>query len=455
MARRCQSLLGGVEPWVGRAARCSGALAQGARQRDDFNLSESVVLRVSRAMCAPRCMLEPASVVTLPLNGAGVGIARRTDREEAVDVANTQPVASSNDQSPSLSDLEEPDLPSGPVSISGPSVPPAQRIAFYSPDDWEHFIREWAMSLRPSYTQIKRLGGSNDKGVDVAGFKTDQGFEGHWDCFQGKHYANSLRWSDAFPEILKIFAGVVNGHYRLPDRYAFLAPRGCGTSFNRLLSQPTKLKEEFMMRLDNSKGVAAGLDASLRDRVRSLANDTDFAMFESVELVDAIAAHRNTAYHVARFGGPLPPRPSAAGAPVVIGELETRYVGQLMDVYREEKTVDDLTPETLYNHPRLTEHFQRQRESFYSAESLRLHARDAVPPGTFEALQDDVHSGVIEIAESNHVSSMERLTQVLQASMQIDLSSHALTTISQTDDRKGICHQLANKDRLTWMRTDS
>lgn len=370
-------------------------------------------------------------------------------------MANTQPVTSPNDQPPILSDLEAPDLPSTPVSISGPPVTPAQRIAFYSPDDWEHFIREWAIALRPSYIQIKRLGGSNDKGADVAGFKTDEGFEGHWDCFQGKHYAKPLGWSDAFPEMLKVFAGTVNGHYRLPDLYAFLAPKGCGTGFNRLLSKPTELGQEFMTELGKPKGVAARLDASLRDRVRSLAEVTDFAMFKSVELVDAIATHRTTAYHVARFGGPLPPRPPAAGAPAAIGELETRYVGQLMGVYREAQSVDDLMPETLHNHPHLAKHFQRQRESFYSAESLRLHARDAVPPGTFEALQDDVHSGVIEIAESNHVSSMERLTQVLQASTQIDLSSHALTTISQTDDRKGICHQLANEDRLTWMRADS
>lgn len=356
---------------------------------------------------------------------------------------------------PSLSDLEAPAMPSAPVSIAGPPVTPAQRIAFYSADEWEHFIREWATALAPSYVQIKRLGGSNDRGADVAAFKTDQGFESDWDCFQGKHYAKQLGWSDAFPEMLKIFVGTANGHYQLPSLYAFLAPKGCGTGLNRLLSKPTELRQKFLDELGNGKGIAADLEPSLRDQVRALAEGTDFAVFKSVELVDAIETHRATAYHIARFGGPLPPRPQPADAPEAIDESETRYVAQLMEVYREERPADNLTPDTLHAHPRLAAHFQRQRESFYSAESLRLHARDAVPPGTFEALQDDVHSGVVEVAEAEHATSMARLTQVLQASTQIDLSSHALTTIAQTDDRKGICHQLANQDRLIWMRVDS
>lgn len=367
----------------------------------------------------------------------------------------TSPAMVRYDQAPVLSELQAPAIPSAAVSLSGPPVTPAQRIAFYSPDEWEYFIREWAIAVGKAYIQIKRLGGSNDKGADVAAFRTEHGFEREWDCFQGKHYAKPLGWSDAFPEILKIFVGTVSSHYVLPSTYAFLAPKGCGTGLNRLLSRPTELRQKFLDELGSGKGVAATLDVSLHGQVRTLAEATDFAMFKSVELVDAIATHRKTAYHVARFGGPLPPRPPATEAPAEIDDTETRYVAQLMEVYREAEPRGDLLPGALHAKPRLAAHFQRQRESFYSAESLRLHARDAVPPGTFEALQGDVHSGVIEIADADHATSMERLTQVLQASTQIDLSAHALTTISQTDDRKGICHQLANEDRLRWVRADS
>jgi hypothetical protein len=50
-----------------------------------------------------------------------------------------------------LDDLEVPPVPSVPVSISGPPVTPAQRIAFYSPEGREVFIREWATGLATSY----------------------------------------------------------------------------------------------------------------------------------------------------------------------------------------------------------------------------------------------------------------------------------------------------------------
>jgi len=362
---------------------------------------------------------------------------------------------SSADDAPTLIDLDSPALPTAPVSLAGPPVTPAQRIAFYSADDWEMFIREWASGLRPGYAQIKRLGGTGDRGVDIAGFKTEDGFEGGWDCFQGKHYADPLTWSDAFPEMLKILLGVVKGHFTTPDAYAFLAPKGCGTSLNRLLSTPTSLRQQFLDELNRTDGPGSKLEAALRDQVRALANSIDFALFRSVELVDAIATHRTTPYHVARFGGPLPARPAVAGAPATIAASEARYVEQLMEVYREADPSTQTAPDTIPHHARFGTHFQRQRESFYSAEALRLHARDAVPPGTFEALQDDVHAGVIEVADAEHPTGMARLIEVLQASTQVDLSMHALTSISRLEDRKGICHQLANQDRLTWMREQS
>ena len=80
-----------------------------------------------------------------------------------------------------------------------------------------------------------------------------------------------------------------------------------------------------------------------------------------------------------------------------------------------------------------------------------MYARDSVPPGTFDKLQDDVHSGVIDIAEAEHPSGYTRLTSVLSQVGQLDLSRHTLIAVSDIDDRKGICHQLANADRLTWM----
>lgn len=351
---------------------------------------------------------------------------------------------------PELADLEPP-VAQPVVSLAGPPVTPEQRIFFYSSDEWEMFIREWATGVAEQYVQIKRLGGPNDRGVDVAGFKTNNGFEGAWDCFQAKHYAKALTLSDVVPEMLKIFIGVIEGHYGMPDRYMFLAPRGCGPTLNRLLSKPTELRETFLDHLEPGSASISTITPETVQAVRDLANSTDFSVFQSVELADALDVHRTTRHFAGRFGGPLPKRPPVPQPPDSLAENETRYARKLFDTYAETNPPDPLDEAALSSHPQFGKHFQRQRVSFYSAEALRLYARDSVPYGTFEALQDDVHGGVVEVADANHASGMDRLQEVLSQSTQLDLSSHALISVARHEDRKGICHQLANDDRLTWV----
>lgn len=347
---------------------------------------------------------------------------------------------------PVLSDLPPP-VERPAISFSGSPVPPQQRLFFYSSDEWELFVREWATGLSEDYVQIKQLGGPNDRGVDVAAFKTSRGFEDCWHCFQAKHYAEPLKLSEVLPEILKLLTNVLAGHYILPERYAFLAPRGCGASLSRMLSKPSGLQHAFL-----TSDLLAAQPSGLQTQLRELAGRVDFALFTSVEILDALDTHRRTPYFVARFGGPLAPRPAASAPPDALSSHETRYVSQLVEAYAEEEGSANFVPAELSTHPTVGAHFQRQRVAFYQAESLRLYARDSVPEGTFEKLQDDVYSGVIDVAESEHPSGMVRLRQVLTASGQLDLSSHTLITVSTLDDRKGICHQLANEDRLTWVR---
>lgn len=352
------------------------------------------------------------------------------------------------------------DLPSLAVSassdpaLSGAPVPPAHRVYFYSSDEWEVFIVEWAYGLADSYRQIKRLGGSGDRGVDVAAFKTECGLEGAWDCFQAKHYNRSLNFSDAFPEMLKIFHGVVDGFYRLPDRYVFVAPRGCGSTLNRLLSRPAELQSKFLDGLNESDATQFQHNERALNSIKILAESVDFSIFQSLELEEMLETHRATPYFVARFGTALPGRPPVEQAPVTPRPEEAVYVKKLVDVYSEQDPESCSDVDSVSAHAKYGPHFQRQREAFYSAEGLRLYARDSVPSGTFEMLQDDVYNGVIDIVDANHPSGLDRLRAVLTHSGQLDLGAHRLISISTLKDRQGICHQLANADKLTWVDSD-
>jgi hypothetical protein len=197
-------------------------------------------------------------------------------------------------------------------------------VYFYSSAEWELFIREWATGLETRYEQIKLLGGLSDRGVDVAGFKTIRGFEGAWDCYQGKHYATPLALSDVIPEMLKVFTHAALGHYVLPDRYAFLAPQGCGSTLNRLLSAPSELHGQFMKKIEPGCDLVKDMTSEVLANVRALAERSDFAIFASIEILDALEVHRHTPYFPARFGGPLLPRTERPAPPEDVAKHESR-----------------------------------------------------------------------------------------------------------------------------------
>lgn len=338
-------------------------------------------------------------------------------------------------------------------ALAGPAVSPQAYISWYDDEEWERFIEEWVYALKRGYVQIKRFGGSGDRGADIAAFKTERGLEGAWDCFQCKHYVAPLALSDIWPEMVKIFVAVSENLCKLPDTYQFLAPRGCSTQSGRTLSSPSLLRTQFFERLNkaDSKPIK-GFGPQDIVAARAVALDADFAMFRSVELVEVLEQHSTTRWHSGRFATALKPRPAHVPAPSELGSHESRYVRQLVDVYAEAHPNEKFEPESIASHPKVGARFRRQRENFYKAESLRVYARDAVPPGTFERLQDDIYAGIVDVVESDHATGLARLTSVLNLVGLLDLHRHRLITVADIDDRKGMCHQLANADRVVWMQ---
>jgi hypothetical protein len=338
------------------------------------------------------------------------------------------------------------------VDPNAPALSPAQVISHYSGDQWEEFVDELVEGIQSTqgYLLVKRMGGPGDLGIDVAGFKTVNGLEGPWDCYQCKQYAAPLQPSDAWPEILKIFRAAAAQECAMPDAYLFVAPKGAGLKLNKLLSQPTKAKEEFIRWLA-AHTPSPAMKGDERMRVDALVAATDFAMFDALQARHAISMHADTRYYALRFNSPLPERPEASAVPGAYTGDEKRYVDQLVAAYRERHPADDLDRDNVAAHPTRGGHFKRQRQAFFRAESLRVYARESTPDGTFEALQADVHAGVVELAESDHADGYTRAQAVLQASASIDLNSHRLIERADLDDRKGICHQLVNDERLTWV----
>jgi hypothetical protein len=128
---------------------------------------------------------------------------------------------------------------------------------------------------------------------------------------------------------------------------------------------------------------------------------------------------------------------------------ETNYVRALLDAYEDRLGTTLSTLQDL-QHPDLGDHFTRSRREFYSAESLREFSRDNVQPGTFESILEEVHSGVVDVVQAQHSNAFERVLAVVKQAKALQFTANALGVRTYAADKGGMCHQLANDQKLRW-----
>ncbi|WP_371788126.1 restriction endonuclease [Streptomyces griseoaurantiacus] len=348
-------------------------------------------------------------------------------------------------------DPAEPPLVLKGPAMQFPYMPSPKKLVFgYDPDEFEEFVKEWVPALQSDYVRVERQGGSGDHGIDVAAYRSTQGLEGAWDNYQCKRYKSALNWSTAAGEIRKMFAGVVLGHFVRPTQYVFVAP-AFARNLRTALAKPTQTRAKFLEELaETSDEVITRLTADQQQEVTHLAEQTDFAMFVPVDMDLMLEQHKTTPHWATRFPDEQRERPAVMLPPDEHGPEEAQYVQQLMRVYAERWKADADTLELIAQHPTAGAHMRRQREAFYSAESLKRFARDAYPDGHFNAIMDDVHTHTVEVGDKRFELGWDRLQAVLEAAGVVALTETVLTQYVRPLDRKGVCHHLANDGRLKW-----
>ena len=365
--------------------------------------------------------------------------------------------------SPTLENIDPKSASAAPTAAQvsgGIPIPAVRLLQVMSSDEWEGFTEEWLSSHKANgtYQSIKRFSGPGDLGLDVVAFTAKEGFSKSWDSYQCKHYNHALRFGDVSGEIGKIIyhsfrrTPPFNQSCRVPQCHVFIAPFGVGITLGRLLKDPGRLKEEVRAKWENhcSPAIGAGIEAPLKGDFLAYFDAFDFAIFEDRTAVELVEEHAKTAFHAARFGGGLPPRGEPDTPPAEPTESESLYLRKLLAAYRDHLGQPVADPEELAPPSELERHYNRQRVLFYSAESLRNFARDRTLPRTFDSLQEDVYNGVIDICEAAHFDALERLRKAVSAAGQLDVSGNALVGVTKVADKQGVCHQLANDDRLTW-----
>lgn len=338
------------------------------------------------------------------------------------------------------------------ISGHGKPPPPQQLILLYSANDWEEFLREWGHYQKTQYKLVTRLGGANDFGVDVACFRSDKGFLGAWDNFQCKHYGNSLTPKTALVELGKFLWHVFSKNLTCPQNYFFFAPKDCGPSLKKLLLDRNKLRSALLENWDDwcRTSITSTKNIDLTGEFEKFVDGFDFSIFKYKPSLEVIEEHSLTPYHAYRFYKVLDGRPTPDTPPIEFLASETRYIAQLFEAYIDHLGIKGQEFD-IQNNPYMSRHFLRQRESFYFAEALKLFSRDSVPPGTFDRLQNELLNAVIDIAESNHKDGFERVKAVTQQAIILSFPSNLLHQVLQVQDKQGMCHQLANEDKLYWV----
>lgn len=341
---------------------------------------------------------------------------------------------------------------SADLVLAGHPIPAIDRVKLFSDRQWEDFVLEWADSLRERYERVDRCGGAGDMGRDV--IATIKGGSGAWDNYQCKHYRDSLKPTDIWIELGKLAFYTRRGDYTYPRRYYFIAPQGAGTKLSNLMKKPADLRAGLIANWDAycreaiTTTQTVELDAALKAHIDGL----DFSIFDAIPPLRIIDGHSKTRWHVARFGGGLPARPPPLAPPVIPGGTETVFVRELYRAYGDHLKRDVTDVADLAQSGDLREHFGDARLEFYSAESLRTFSRDTLPPGEFEKLQEEVHSGIRDEVRGDHADGYRRVVAVVKTARTLPLAGHALHVRMSVRDHGGICHQLANDGKVRWVK---
>ncbi|AIQ70246.1 hypothetical protein PGRAT_23280 [Paenibacillus graminis] len=362
-------------------------------------------------------------------------------------------------QAETLVEIELPPPPNDYDVLFGVPVPPIDRLKLFSAEQFEDVICEWVNGfLKTEYDLVYRIGAAGDKGRDVIAEIKQDNLVIQWDNYQCKHYDHQLYPSDIWLEMGKLCHYTFINAYSIPRKYTFVSPQGVGAAFAELIGNPEMLKEQLINQWNDkcknkiTKTEVIELSGEFLDYVKNF----DFSIVTFCPPQDFLEQYSATPFFKYRFGGGLTkPRPRPEKPEQEIQLNEVKYVKKLFEAYSEQLNQTILDSSTLSTHDiSLFSHFNRQREYFYKAESLRRFARDELPHDEpFEKLQDEVYDGIIDIVEAIHPNGYICVLETIKLVNNLQLTSNILIKYLLLGDRGGICHQLANKDRISWVKS--
>lgn len=337
--------------------------------------------------------------------------------------------------------------------LNGSDMPDIDRLKLFSDSQFEGMVSEWAWGcLKHKYPIVLNNAGAGDKGRDIICYYDNK--KKQTDIYQCKHYNHPIMPSEIYIEIGKLLYYTFNKDYQRPKKYYLVSSQGCGTKLRDLINSPTELKKELIKNWDDKckNKISQTMTIKLEGIFKDYVDKFDLSIIEELPILELLTEYEKTNYYPKRFGIRHLKRPQAPKPSSEIQKNELNYIQKLYNAYgsatgKEVKKKNDLE----FHH---SEHLECQRESFYSAEGLKMFSRDALPPNElYKNLQDEVILPVkSELLINSYKDGLDCLSSAIKiaTTIQIGGSLHQFVT---TKDRIGILHQQANEEtNFKWVK---
>lgn len=328
-------------------------------------------------------------------------------------------------------------------------------------DTYEELVASWAYwCLKEKYEDVMCIGGAGDKGVDVVAYFDQKSKK--CDIYQCKHYDHPVRKADVIAELGKFLYYMSIDEIPIPESYYLMAPQGLSSQFMHIYENPESLKKSIKdcWNKDVSGKIEKGKEHLLVGDLEKFILDFDYSKYKFYspdKFIKALVEADKRLVYFQYFGVQKEfIRKIRLVAPSRSDDYERNYIKHLLDAYNDVNDISGVD-EGNVGSTKFGRHFDRSREEFWLAESVKKMSEENCPGDIdeFEELKDDMEGHVADTYEEDYDDAYERLKAVTDKSTSMPLKTNRIISGELGPrERKGVCYQLSNEDRLVWKKEE-
>lgn len=328
-------------------------------------------------------------------------------------------------------------------------------------DTYEELVTSWAYwCLKEGkddiYEDVFRLGGSGDGGIDVIAYYDIACRD--CDIYQCKHYNHPVNRSDVIAELGKFLYHVHKGVFNEPRNYYLMAPQGISGQFNKIYSSCERLKNEIKSSWDKdiADKIVAKETIPLDSELSAFINSFDFSKFKLTspdKLLKDVYQKENRHVYFQYFGVRKDEiERIKKDTPVDYDEYESKYIQHLIVAYNDAEGTGTIYGDNVKT-SRYGKHFERSRDQFWLAESVKKMSDENCPGDRdeFMELESDMMHHIADCYEDDYENAYNRVKSVTDKATTLPIKENRIISGElSSGELKGVCFHLSNKDMLIW-----